>query len=906
MTIYNGEEDTMAEGGSGDKVDSEKELAEAERILLLNPAMAEIHAKRALIADKTSEKAYICAANAALRLDADERANKYLTLGRNRCPNSKEIQIMLESIKQIKKQLLNSLLSPPEVKTKPNVVPVVQDPVQLPPKSAKEMMFTNLREGSEALEIYHFKIAIECYKKALEFSKECKSEEKPEKARKYALSIAYIGLGNYESLVSAVELLKPLKGRTFPAAFYGMALVFEKFNRYKLLLEETKAGQQLLKRLSNDPDRYCWPGKTSLIVETQKTILTARLKELQEKYTIFPKPDAICRLPECLQLSSHIYPSDAIFCTDPDFAGYFITICEEKCRIAFHISCWKHLKEKMSDSVKISDKDMLGTKCLTDGCRTGYCKPRDSIIIRIIVIDANNKLKAEMERERSEDPVPTPPPKPTAIQKKPRKRPDRPFVPKPPVPAKASLYPSKKTKRHGPHKKDSEDGDGDGHDPEADLQAAIASLEVYRETNFNRNMNRVYDPRYQFYGNEGIKMTEYLVPGLVDDSPLESEKKQFYRMYHNFLETVGSSARWQLTKFMKERGYCQLPGYFIEENGTAAIHLVKSPMFACIDDKYCLAPNVNLMYCQAKTELVTNMQKILGSTATTTNSTQQDLAAPKVNTTPIQTKTSPSSSIKSVQSSEKAIVNWEKDKTILNISNIEAPKKNNTGRNVPLLLDLQYKPINFPSSTGTQNNASSAVKQSGSLSPDNNLKINDDSSGLNVKEVLNQEESGNFKNPFLDELDRKGQGGSFFGEDSDSSTDEVIVPHKEKDMDLFAGLQAIPNQVEKTAEKNESTDLEGKTDTTENIARSENLSVSSDSMSFSSAQDTSMPALQSDLDIHEKSTEILSSQSEEDSSPNAHQHLKRRRSSKSDILERWTNLFSTPTAEKEFKWPSNN
>jgi hypothetical protein len=44
--------------------------------------------------------------------------------------------------------------------------------------------------------------------------------------------------------------------------------------------------------------------------------------------------------------------------SDPDFCGFVIVICQEKCRIEYHLACWKEYKEAvMSNEIgKLSDK----------------------------------------------------------------------------------------------------------------------------------------------------------------------------------------------------------------------------------------------------------------------------------------------------------------------------------------------------------------------------------------------------------------------------------------------------------------------------------------------------------------------------------------------------------------------
>jgi hypothetical protein len=45
-------------------------------------------------------------------------------------------------------------------------------------------------------------------------------------------------------------------------------------------------------------------------------------------------------------------------CSDPDFCGFVVVYCQEKCRIEYQSGCWKDYKEAvMSNEIgKFSDK----------------------------------------------------------------------------------------------------------------------------------------------------------------------------------------------------------------------------------------------------------------------------------------------------------------------------------------------------------------------------------------------------------------------------------------------------------------------------------------------------------------------------------------------------------------------
>ena len=77
-------------------------------------------------------------------------------------------------------------------------------------------------------------------------------------------------------------------------------------------------------------------------------------------YELLVKPVVVARL-----------PTDVIFffflsfiCSDPDFCGFVIVYCEEKCKIEYHMGCWKDYKETSTcDEVgRLSEKVSVGAK----------------------------------------------------------------------------------------------------------------------------------------------------------------------------------------------------------------------------------------------------------------------------------------------------------------------------------------------------------------------------------------------------------------------------------------------------------------------------------------------------------------------------------------------------------------
>ncbi|XP_063599461.1 uncharacterized protein LOC134775781 isoform X3 [Penaeus indicus] len=104
-------------------------------------------------------------------------------------------------------------------------------------------------------------------------------------------------------------------------------------------------------------------------------------------------PVSRCRFKECLLTQGHDNATEEIYVTDPEFKGYLEVICEENCIISYHPCCWKAHKECQEDRVgKLSDKDFLGTDCITPDC-TGK-------ISSIHIYDETGNLKIELSNKK--------------------------------------------------------------------------------------------------------------------------------------------------------------------------------------------------------------------------------------------------------------------------------------------------------------------------------------------------------------------------------------------------------------------------------------------------------------------------------------------------------------------------
>lgn len=118
------------------------------------------------------------------------------------------------------------------------------------------------------------------------------------------------------------------------------------FCRFKIAEEKLDELHSTLKKDVVTLESYFYPGTDVIIPETQLENLLAESKKLESDCRLTQhNPVAVCRFESCSDLSSHIYPSKYIFSNDPDFSGYIVVVCQEKCDVEYHVNCWKAYKE---------------------------------------------------------------------------------------------------------------------------------------------------------------------------------------------------------------------------------------------------------------------------------------------------------------------------------------------------------------------------------------------------------------------------------------------------------------------------------------------------------------------------------------------------------------------------------
>ncbi|KAL0994489.1 hypothetical protein UPYG_G00122920 [Umbra pygmaea] len=201
----------------------------------------------------------------------------------------------------------------------------------------------------------------------------------------YGHATALIHIGQPEELAEArrdFEKIKTFEERTFQSLFfYGIGKVYQKENRFPIALQQFSDSMQMVKKKIT-PGKLTWPTTKVIVEETKPEYFKDLLEECIERCTFPPKPDAVCRHPNC-----HGHSKIEIYFTDPDFKGFIRMLCCQSCKVEYHISCWKKLKSTtFSDK---NEKDLLQEVCFTADCGGRIC--------HIIIYGSTGLVKCEFE-----------------------------------------------------------------------------------------------------------------------------------------------------------------------------------------------------------------------------------------------------------------------------------------------------------------------------------------------------------------------------------------------------------------------------------------------------------------------------------------------------------------------------
>ncbi|XP_021922164.1 uncharacterized protein LOC110830988 isoform X2 [Zootermopsis nevadensis] len=460
-----------------------------------------------------------------------------------------------------------------------------------------------LKEGSEVMASGLPRKAVEKYKTALDMILDHSVEDFRIKeidviVLKYSLCVGWIDLANYEDIVKAVEYLNDIEEKRsskFPAVFYGLGSAYYKLNRYKAAVEHLEKGLLFLKREVKF-EVHPWPGTNNIIQETTRSFLQEVLTELLKTCRAYHEPDAICRYSQCLTLSSHIIPSEHIFYSDPDFSGFVVIICQEKCRIEYHLTCWKEYKEAvLSNKIgKLSDKDFIGRCCPTTDCVTQGNKR--SVITKIEIVGDDTTIKTSIEAPKTE----------TAIKdlKKMKKKKGEKSA-EITVQDKAKIKRPQKIKKIISYTIQVASQETQAANSAEELATQLENLQLLRDSNFGCTDNN-WNLKENSYDSENIQhLDHFLSP---EEEPLQPKKEFVFSYFYELLRNEGPQKIKVIEqKWQNESGEFEGINDIVTSHASICSFLLQSYRFVSIDDYICLAEQKAAVYNMVKTELVESL-----------------------------------------------------------------------------------------------------------------------------------------------------------------------------------------------------------------------------------------------------------------------------------------------------------
>ncbi|PNF28586.1 hypothetical protein B7P43_G09381 [Cryptotermes secundus] len=594
-------------------------------------ASAEYYAKIAIANSKDSAKGYFRAAKASAGLGDNTKAIKYLEDGINCCnmSDTEDLRHYLrtlydkdptcigvtskspqEDVNEIED--LPSLTSDSDSDEDMNSDKLRSRSTSRMPASAsflgvnKELQ-SLLKEGSEIMASGLSRKAVEKYKAALHMIldhtvENFKMKEIDLIVLKYALCICWIQLAGYGDIVKAVEYLKDIEDNRvskFPAVYYGLGRAYYKLNRYKVAAEHLEKGLLFLKR-GVTFETHSWPGTNDVISETTRNGLEDGLKGLLKMCRVYHEPDAICKYNQCHKISSHIIPSEHIFYSDPDFSGFVTVICQEKCRIEYHLGCWKDYKEAiMSTEIgKLSDKDFIGRSCPTTDCVTqaNEC----SVITKIEIVGDDATVRTSIEAPKVETPI--------KESKKAKKRKNEKST-EVAAQEKPKSKPVTKIKKTLPETVQTASQETQATSSAEELALRLDRLKRLREFNFGYTDDH-WNPKENHYGREDIlSLDHFLSPEITEETEESRGKKEFiFSYFFEFIRNEGPQKIKEVElKWQNEVGKFEGVYDCMSSHTSICNFLLQSYRFATIDDYMCLAEQLADTYNTAKTELVESL-----------------------------------------------------------------------------------------------------------------------------------------------------------------------------------------------------------------------------------------------------------------------------------------------------------
>ncbi|XP_075217233.1 uncharacterized protein LOC142322253 isoform X2 [Lycorma delicatula] len=504
--------------------------------------------------------------------------------------------------------------------------------------SKKEQLNNSLKEGCAALDKKLYRRAINCFTEAVKITdvtslKGLGLTSVDVAIINYMLNLAKVESDSYEKIVLAIRYMIDNQHLTaaVPAFYYLLGKAYYKLNRFKNAIEPLQKCEEILQNLVPFTT-HCWPTTDKIIKETTRDGLEEYVMELLHSCcSCSKKPTAICRFDKCIEISTHIVPSDQIFDSDPDFIGYVSVLCEEKCNVQYHVHCWKAFKETFSSCEKVHDKDMLERPCPTTDCVT--TSGAHSKICMIEIIGQDGKIKSQLKADVSQKQA-----QKQTVSKNSKKRKQKNSEDK--VVEKV-VRPSKLKRKKPKVEKNKTVADSAAtssaininsssvstvNDAAEYLNKRLAVLEELRAINFGCVTENIWNPREPYYGREDEKEKKekkiFIPPELAD----EDNTRQYYKDYvfSWFYEVLSKEGPMKIDDIQEQwvstcrdsdnddNLFCDIKLVLTDITNVCDL-LLETTRFCLIDDYICLSEQLSETYKEAKTELVESVSFMLSN-----------------------------------------------------------------------------------------------------------------------------------------------------------------------------------------------------------------------------------------------------------------------------------------------------
>ncbi|XP_063058989.1 E3 ubiquitin-protein ligase TTC3 isoform X2 [Engraulis encrasicolus] len=201
----------------------------------------------------------------------------------------------------------------------------------------------------------------------------------------YGYALALIEIGQPQELAEASKQFGQIQlscDEKFESlVYFGVGRVLLKENRFPEALQQFSEALQAVEKTITS-EELIWPTTKVPVKEAQKKYLTDFLETSMEICRFPPPPDAVCRHKI---FQDHV--KKEIYFTDPGFKGFHRLVCDQRCAVEFHTSCWKKFKTVTFPDK--TDKDFIQNSCFTPDCTGKIC--------HVVIVGANGRMKCEFE-----------------------------------------------------------------------------------------------------------------------------------------------------------------------------------------------------------------------------------------------------------------------------------------------------------------------------------------------------------------------------------------------------------------------------------------------------------------------------------------------------------------------------